>query len=75
MRLPQLYVRSYLHFVGIVCVILSQLSEAPVTLIYTGASRTGILATEADIPTLFGLSHNVNVRLCILCVSPLVCML
>lgn len=33
----------------------------PVTLIYLGARRTGILATEADIRTLFVLSHNASV--------------
>lgn len=37
----------------------------PVTLIYLGARRTGILATEADIPTLFVLSHNVYVSVCV----------
>lgn len=52
---------SDFYFVTPACVNFSQLSVPPVTLIYLGARRSGILATEADIPTLFVLSHNVLV--------------
>lgn len=52
---------SDFYFVTPACVKFLQLSVPPVTLIYLGARRSGILATEADIPTLFVLSHNVLV--------------
>lgn len=59
------YVGSYFYFVTTACVNFSQPSVPPVTLIYLGARRTGILATEADIPTLFVLPHNVSVCACV----------
>lgn len=40
------------------CFNVSQPSVPPVTLFYLGARRTGILATVADIPTLFVLPLN-----------------
>lgn len=49
---------SYFYFVTTACVNFSQPSVPPVTLIYLGARRTGILATEADVPTLFVLLLN-----------------
>lgn len=64
-------------FVTTACVNFSQPSVPPVTLIYLGARRTGILATEADIPTLFVLSHNVCARarvyVCSMCASDAPC--
>lgn len=62
---------SYFYFVTPACVNFSQLSVPPVTLIYLGARRSGILATEADIPTLFVLSHNV--LMCVYVYSVCVC--
>lgn len=58
-------VRSYFNVITTACVNFSQPSAPPVTLIYSGARRTGILATEADIPTLFVLSHNACVCVCV----------